>query len=74
MIIPLIFVLRRSLQNRSVFTTQASPTREIFAAIAKTGALLQPERWDDDHHSIYFITVYATYGRTVLNLSAPGTV
>ncbi len=61
MIIPLIFVLRRSLQeNRSVLQRSIAPTPwEILQLSPKTGALLQLNAaGGDDHHNVfYFITV-----------------
>ncbi|EMD9037983.1 tricarballylate/proton symporter TcuC [Salmonella enterica] len=75
MIIPLIFVLRRSLQETEAFLQRKHrpDTREIFATIAKNwriitaGTLLVAMTTT----TFYFITVYTpTYGRTVLNLSA----
>lgn len=46
MIIPLIFVLRRSLQETEAFLQRKHrpDTREILQLSPKTGALLQPER------------------------------
>lgn len=74
MIIPLIFVLRRSLQETEAFLQRKHrPDTEIFATIAKNwriitaGTLLVAMTTT----TFYFITVYTpTYGRTVLNLSA----
>lgn len=75
MIIPLIFVLRRSLQETEAFLQRKHrpDTVEIFATIAKNwriitaGTLLVAMTTT----TFYFITVYTpTYGRTVLNLSA----
>ena len=75
MIIPLIFVLRRSLQETEAFLQRKHrpDTREIFTTIAKNwriitaGTLLVAMTTT----TFYFITVYTpTYGRTVLNLSA----
>lgn len=75
MIIPLIFILRRSLQETEAFLQRKyrPDTREIFATIAKNwriitaGTLLVAMTTT----TLYFITVYTpTYGRTVLNLSA----
>lgn len=75
MIIPLIFVLRRSLQETETFLQRKHrpDTREIFTTIAKNwriitaGTLLVAMTTT----TFYFITVYTpTYGRTVLNLSA----
>ncbi len=74
MIIPLIFVLRRSLQEtKRFYNASIAPTPEIFATIAKNwriitaGTLLVAMTTT----TFYFITVYTpTYGRTVLNLSA----
>lgn len=75
MIISLIFVLRRSLQETEAFLQRKHrpDTREIFATIAKNwriitaGTLLVAMTTT----TFYFITVYTpTYGRTVLNLSA----
>lgn len=75
MIIPLIFILRRSLQETEAFLQRKyrPDTREIFATIAKNwriitaGTLLVAMTTT----TLYFITVYTpTHGRTVLNLSA----
>lgn len=75
MIIPLIFVLRRSLQETEAFLqrTHRPDTREIFATIMQNwrliiaGTLLVAMTTT----TFYFITVYTpTYGRTVLNLTA----
>ncbi|EAR1628466.1 tricarballylate/proton symporter TcuC [Salmonella enterica] len=75
MIILLIFILRRSLQETEAFLQRKyrPDTREIFATIAKNwriitaGTLLVAMTTT----TLYFITVYTpTYGRTVLNLSA----
>lgn len=75
MIIPLIFVLRRSLQETDAFLqrTHRPDTREIFTTIVKNwrliaaGTLLVAMTTT----TFYFITVYTpTYGRAVLHLSA----
>lgn len=69
MIIPLIFILRRSLQETEAFLQRKyrPDTREIFATIAKNwriitaGMLLVAMTTT----TLYFITVYTpTYGRT----------
>lgn len=74
MIIPLIFVLRRSLQETDEFLKRKHrpDTAEIFATIAKNwriiiaGTMLVAMTTT----TFYFITVYTpTYGRTVLNLT-----
>lgn len=75
MIIPLIFVLRRSLQETEAFLqrTHRPDTREIFATIMQNwrliiaGTLLVAMTTT----TFYFITVYTpTYGKSVLNLTA----
>ncbi len=75
MIIPLIFVLRRSLQETEAFLQRKHrpDTREILSTIAKNwriitaGTLLVAMTTT----TFYFITVYTpTYGRAVLHLSA----
>ena len=74
MIIPLIFVLRRSLQETDAFLqrTHRPDTREIFTTIVKNwrliaaGTLLVAMTTT----TFYFITVYTpTFGRSVLKLS-----